>query len=157
MEFATGGGWSTDLAWGLCLIVLNVVFHAISLGLINKDIASRLGGSMQSWHHVLLSVLVVGGAALSTVILHAIEVSFWAAAYTFLGALPNGHSAKLYSMNAMTSYGHVNLYLAPRWQMMGSLEALNGWILFGLTTAFLFAVVQKAWSSHSGPNRILST
>jgi len=157
MEFATGGGWSTDLAWGLCLIVLNVVFHAISLGLINKDIASRLGGSMQRWHHVLLSVSVVGGAALSTVILHAVEVSFWAAAYTFLGALPNGHSAMLYSMNAMTSYGHVNLYLAPRWQMMGSLEALNGWILFGLTTAFLFAVVQKAWSSHSGPNRILST
>jgi hypothetical protein len=28
---------------------------------------------------------------------------------------------------------------------MGALEALNGWILFGLTTAFLFTVVQKAW------------
>jgi hypothetical protein len=56
----------------------------------------------------------------------------------------------LYSMNAMTSYGHANLYLAPRWKMMGSLEALNGWILFGFfTTAFLFAVVPKAWS-HSG-------
>jgi hypothetical protein len=37
--------------------------------------------------------------------------------------------------------------------MMGSLEALNGWILFGLTTAFLFAIVQKAWSSRNGPNR----
>jgi len=50
----------------------------------------------------------------------------------------------------MTSYGHVNLYLAPRWQMMGSLEALNGWILFPLTIAFLFAIVQKARSSHRG-------
>jgi hypothetical protein len=29
--------------------------------------------------------------------------------------------------------------------MMGALEALNGWILFGLTTAFLFTVVQRAW------------
>jgi len=29
---------------------------------------------------------------------------------------------------------------------MGSLEALNGWILFGLTAAFLFAVIQKVWS-----------
>jgi len=153
MELGSGAAWSRDLAWGLCLIVLNVVFHAISLGLINKDVASRLGGSLQRWHHVFLSVFVVGGAALSTAILHAIEVSFWAAAYTFLGALPNGQTAMLYSMNAMTSYGHVNLYLAPRWQMMGSLEALNGWILFGLTTAFLFAIVQKAWSSHSGPNR----
>jgi hypothetical protein len=29
--------------------------------------------------------------------------------------------------------------------MMGTLEALNGWILFGLTTAFLFTVIQRAW------------
>jgi hypothetical protein len=26
-----------------------------------------------------------------------------------------------------------------------ALEALNGWILFGLTTAFLFTVIQLAW------------
>jgi len=150
MELGDGAGWSADLAWGLLLIVLNVLFHAISLGLINKEVASRLGGSLQHWHHILLSLCVVGGTALSTAILHAIEVSSWAAGYQFLGALPNRRSAMLYSMNAMTSYGHVNLYLAPRWQMMGSLEALNGWILFGLTTAFLFTIVQKAWSSHSG-------
>jgi hypothetical protein len=52
----------------------------------------------------------------------------------------------LYSLNAMTSCGHANLYLAPRWEMMGALEALNGWILFGLTTAFLFNVIQESWS-----------
>jgi hypothetical protein len=27
--------------------------------------------------------------------------------------------------------------------MMGALEALDGWILFGLTTAFLFSVIQN--------------
>jgi hypothetical protein len=25
------------------------------------------------------------------------------------------------------------------------LEALNGWILFGLSTAFLYAMIQDAW------------
>jgi hypothetical protein len=29
---------------------------------------------------------------------------------------------------------------------MGALEALNGLILFGLTTAFLFAIIQEAWT-----------
>jgi len=62
------------------------------------------------------------------------------------GALPDIKSAILYSLNAMTSYGHANLYLASRWQMLGALEALSGWILFGLTTAFLFSAIQKAWS-----------
>ncbi len=51
----------------------------------------------------------------------------------------------LYSLNAMTSYGHADLLLASHWRMMGALEALNGWILFGLTTTFLFTVIQKAW------------
>ena len=49
----------------------------------------------------------------------------------------------LYSLNAMTSYGHENVNLAQHWQMMGALEALDGWILFGLTTAFLFTVMQR--------------
>jgi ABC-type Co2+ transport system permease subunit len=66
-------------------------------------------------------------------------------AYLFLGALADFRSAMLYSISAITSFGHANLDLAPQWQMMGALEALNGWILFGLTTAFIFTVVQKVW------------
>jgi hypothetical protein len=83
--------------------------------------------------------------ALSVTILHAIESIVWAATYRLLGALGDNKSAMLYSLNAMTSYGHANLHLAPHWQMMGALEAFNGWILFGLTTAFLFTVIQRAW------------
>jgi hypothetical protein len=74
------------------------------------------------------------------------EGLIWAGSYRLLEALPDTKTAMLYSLNAMTSYGHANLYLAPRWEMMGALEALNGWILFGLTTAFLFTVLQKVWS-----------
>jgi hypothetical protein len=51
----------------------------------------------------------------------------------------------LYSLSAMTSYGHANLYLEPQWQLMGALEALNGMLLFGLTTAFLFAMIREVW------------
>ena len=53
----------------------------------------------------------------------------------------------LYSLNAITSYGHVSSFLEARWQLMGALEALNGWLLFGLTAAFLFAIVGKVWPS----------
>jgi hypothetical protein len=51
----------------------------------------------------------------------------------------------LYSLSAMTSYGHASLFLETHWQMMGALESLNGMLLFGLTTAFLFAMIQKVW------------
>ena len=56
----------------------------------------------------------------------------------------------LYSLSAMTTYGHADVFLESQWQLMGALEALNGWLLFGLTTAFLFAVIQKVWLLGSG-------
>ena len=51
--------------------------------------------------------------------------------------------AMLYSLSAMTSYGHANLLLAQHWQLMGAIEALNGMMLFGLSTAFLFAMLRE--------------
>ena len=47
----------------------------------------------------------------------------------------------------MTTYGHAELYLAPHWQLMGALEALNGLLLFGLTTAFLYGHVRRVWDA----------
>jgi hypothetical protein len=52
----------------------------------------------------------------------------------------------LYSLSAMTTYGHASLFLEYKWQLMGALEALNGWLLFGLTTAFLFGIIKKVWA-----------
>jgi hypothetical protein len=48
-------------------------------------------------------------------------------------------------LSAMASYGPANLFLEEQWQLMGALEALNGMLLFGLTTAFLFAMIRKVW------------
>jgi hypothetical protein len=138
--------WSANWLWGLPLIVLTVVLHAYGLGLLNEEVTRRLSGRERFRHPLPLSTFLVGGTALSATMLHGIEGLIWTAAYRALGALPDQKSAMLYSLSAMTSYGHADLFLAPHWRMMGSLEALNGWILFGLTTAFLFTVVQKAWS-----------
>jgi hypothetical protein len=64
-------------------------------------------------------------------------------AYLFLGALPNAHIAVLYSLNAMTAFGHIEAGLAEPWTLMGAFEALNGILLFGLTTAFMFALLVR--------------
>ena len=89
--------------------------------------------------------VVMGITALLATLLHGVEAAIWAAAYRLLGALPGGKSAMLYSLSAITSYGHAQLFLKEEWQLMGALEALNGVLLFGLTTAFLFAMIQKVW------------
>ena len=38
--------------------------------------------------------------------------------------------------------------------LLGAIEALNGVLLFGLTTAFLFAIIQHVWlQGHQPPPR----
>jgi len=145
MEPNEFGAWGVDWAWGLPLIIVTVVFHAYGLSLIHKDIFPRLLRTSNS-------AFVIGRAALAATLLHALEVSCWAFVYRLVGALPDNRSAVLYSLNAMTSYGHADIYLAAHWSLLGALEALNGWILFGLTTAFIFAVIQPAWLSSTSPD-----
>jgi hypothetical protein len=143
------GGWNANWAWGLALIVLNVVIHVIGLALIYERVVHVLSGAMEHRRFIQRFVVVIGVAALLATLLHGIEVANWAAAYRLLGALPDIKSAVLYSLSAMTSYGHANLFLEEQWQLMGALEALNGMLLFGLTTACLFAMIQKVWPQGS--------
>ena len=145
MNPTTVSTWSAAWTWSLPLIVATVVFHSIGLGLIDHGVSVLLNGSGKNRVPFLLSMSVIGGAALCATILHGIEGLLWAVAYLLLGAVSGRQSAVLYSLNAITSYGHTNLDLKGHWQLMGALEALNGWIVFGLTTAFLFTVIQKVW------------
>jgi len=135
--------WTADWAWSLPLLVLVVVIHVSGLALLGDGAAVVAGRMVRRLHTTLFAIC-----------LHGIEAIIWAAAYRFLGALPDFESSVLYSVNAMTSYGHADLSLKYQWQLMGALEALNGWFLFGLTTAFLFAIVQKLWLLASRDRRM---
>jgi hypothetical protein len=145
MNLGDAPAWGADWAWGVPLILLTVVFHAYCLSRIVENVSARLDGKYALEHFLSTPILIVGGTALSATILHGLEGAVWAVLYRLLGASPDLKSAVLYSLEAMTSYGHENLFLASHWRMLGALEALSGWILFGLTTAFLFAVIHRAW------------
>jgi MFS superfamily sulfate permease-like transporter len=139
------GTWTGDWAWSLPLIVLTVVIHVCGLALIGESVVKVLAESADRRRFIFKFAVVMAVTSLLATILHGIEGAIWAAAYSFLGALPDARTAMLYSISAMTSYGHAALYLKDKWQMMGALEALNGMLLFGLTTAFLFAMIQRVW------------
>jgi hypothetical protein len=87
--------------------------------------------------------VVMAATVMAITLLLAVEATAWAATYWLLGALSDTRSAVLFSLGAITTYGGSNFVLEPHWQLLGALEALNGVLLFGLTTAFLFDIVQN--------------
>lgn len=118
--------WSNSWAWGLPLIVLTVLVHAFGLVEIRDRVVLELPVILRARRSsMVLAVLMVVSVLLLTV-LHAVEALAWAGAYVALGARPDFASAMLYSLSAMTTFGHANLFLENRWQLMGALEALDG-------------------------------
>lgn len=145
--------WKANWVWGLPLIVLNAVIHVLGLGFINERVVKTLESMMDRRYYTSRFAVAMSLTILLATVLHAMEAALWAAAYLLLGALPDRRSAMLYSLSALTSYGHANIFLAPHWQMMGALESLNGMLLFGLTTAFLFSMIQRVWPLGSRQRR----
>jgi hypothetical protein len=97
--------WSSNWAWGLPLIVLTVIFHAYSLGLLNNEVTARLNKKGRLSRPLSVPTFLIGGTALSLTLLHGVEGAIWATAYRLRGASMDNKSAVLYSLNALTSYG----------------------------------------------------
>jgi len=141
--------WNGNWAWSIPLIVLTVLIHVLGLGLFNVKMVQVLTAVKGSRHFTFAFALGIGATTIWATLLHAIEAGIWAAAYRLLGALPDGRSAILYSLSAITTYGHSELFLSERWRLMGALEALNGIILIGLTTALMYGLIQRVWPVES--------
>ena len=140
--------WDGNWAWSLPLVVITVILHVIGLGVINRRVLQTINLVKDHPNFNVLFVIVMGVTTLLATLLHALEAGIWAVIYRVVGAVPDGKSALLYSLNAITTYGHSDLNLAPHWELMGAVEALNGMLLFGLTTAFLYGMLQRVWPTE---------
>jgi hypothetical protein len=144
---------SVNWTWGLSLIAITIAINAtgvVMMALVGLVIRARLETRSLGFRHVILIMIgVVGGVGLLLAVLHGIEAAMWAAAYVWLGALNSPKDAILYSLDSMTTRGASGLMLEQHWQMMGALEAANGMLLFGISTAYIFALMQVYWSMLS--------
>ncbi len=139
--------WGYDWGWGLPVLVLVVVAHVWVLVLASEALV-RLSPNAKRKRNLPRSVAVVALTALGAATLHGLEAVVWATLYLGIGALTSVQNAMLYSLGAITSYGHAEIFLEDRWKLLGAIEAVNGLILFGLTTAFMFTVIQDVRSRN---------
>jgi len=140
--------WGTDWAWSLPLILLNVIIHVFGLAFIYDGFTALFGEIDRRSKFMFRFAVTMSATVVLIVTLHGIEAMTWALAYLLLDAIPNAKSAMLYSLGAMTGFGGGGVSLPPHWQMMGVLQSLAGVLLFGFTTAFMFAMFQAVWPSQ---------
>jgi hypothetical protein len=135
---------------GLSLIVLTIAIHTTAVVLLAFGLETRIRIRVSTTEPDLRRAIPtvishIGAMALILAALHGLEGVLWAAAYWWLGALDSLTDASVFSLATMTTFELPGLTLPSRFNMLSALEAVNGALLFGISTAFLFAVIQVHW------------
>jgi hypothetical protein len=148
------GHWDASWTWSFALFAITIAIHAVGVVFIARWLsgwrAHHPGTSEGFLDTVPVAICIIVAVALLLGVLHAIESTIWALVYVYLGAFPSVADATLYSVDSMTTRGSTGLDMEQKWRMMGATEAANGMLLFGISTAFLFAVMTGLWKKPVG-------
>jgi len=89
------------------------------------------------WKNVAIMMIV----SLVTAAAHLVQIALWAIAFLMVGEISTFERALYYSAQNYTALGYGDIALSERWRLLGPLEAINGLLLFGLSTGVMFAVM----------------
>jgi voltage-gated potassium channel Kch len=135
-----------EILLGILHTSVTVLIH----GLATVALASRLrhghtlGGDGPFWRDFLGVVFVVSVVFVVTVL----EAAWWAANYTWLGAIAAFDEAMYFSMVTYTTLGYGDITLQEGWRLLSGFQAANGVIIAGWSTALVIAVVQRVYNAR---------
>jgi hypothetical protein len=74
---------------------------------------------------------------------HLIEIAVWAVLLVLCGEFQEFGTAYHHLAVNYTTLGYGDVLLTPSWRLLGPLEATNGALMFGVSAAMVFAVIQR--------------
>lgn len=80
------------------------------------------------------------------VLAHTIQVWIWAGAWILSDVLPDWNTSLYFSLVSYTTLGYGDIVLVPDLRIFGSFSAVAGLLAFGLSTAYLVALMTKVFS-----------
>ncbi len=130
------------------LVAATVVIHAVGTTYWMR-LLLRYFADAEGYFKSRKALPAIIWTAVVLMMLHVVEVVLWAIAYLLLIPgiqMDSFEKATYFSMVTFTTLGYGDITLADhQWRLLSGIEALNGILLVGWTTAFLFLVVQRSW------------
>ena len=136
-----------DIALGLPLMVSlmatvgTIVIHGLAVIVIVHLIRRqhRLGRIGVGFRQ---DVAIVCNATLLVSAAHLFEITVWALLFVFCGEFAQFASAFYHSATNYTTLGYGDVVMTPSWRILGPLEAADGMLMFGVSTAIIVSVIQ---------------
>src|SRR5262245_14260867 len=77
-----------------------------------------------------------------------VQIVIWGVLFMGLGEFSELYEAAYHSAVNFTSLGYGDVVMSARWKLLGPLEAANGVLMFGMTSAALMAILQQLIKVH---------
>jgi hypothetical protein len=119
------------------MVIHGLVVHTIITGTRRDLQRGTLGAGL--W----VNLIFVTGATLLALVGHIVEVALWAFVLDICGGVTDFSRALYCSAGSYTTLGSGAVVLSPRWKLLGPFEAAAGMLMFGVSTALIFAVIQR--------------
>jgi hypothetical protein len=131
----------SSLLVGLAATLGTIVIHGFVVHTIIVTLRSNLQRGVLG-ARIWVNMTFIMGATLLALAGHLVEIALWAFALEISGAVADISAAIYSSAGSYTTSGS-DIILLPRWKLLGPLEAVSGMLMFGVSTAFIFAVIQR--------------
>jgi ion channel len=135
-----------QLLVSIAVSVCNIAIHAIVMAAVLwvVRIADERATSRRSLRlvGVMIATVSVFMAA------HIAEVIVWSLTYMMVGAAPPGTDFFYFAFVNYTTLGYGDVTPIERWQLLGPMTAMNGVLMFGWSTAVIFAVLRSTVTTN---------
>ena len=134
----------------VCVVttLFTVLIHSLIPLMIVKGVRLHLAqGRAGIWFWDLILVMNFTLLALAA---HFVEIALWALSFVLCGEFSSFAAALYYSGNTYTTLGDSTTVLSARWRMLAPVEAANGMLMFGVSTAIIFAVILRLIEAKFG-------
>jgi hypothetical protein len=126
-----------SIAVSLC----NIAIHAIVMAAVLR--VARAAHERATSNQSLRLIAVMAAVVSVLMAAHIAEVMLWSFAYAIVDAAPPGADLIYFAFVNYTTLGYGDVVPVQRWHLLGPMTAMNGVLLFGWSTAVIFAVLQK--------------
>lgn len=130
------------------LVSATVVIHLIGIDTLQVITRWHLE-RFTTWIHLDRTIVPLG-LVLGLFVVHGVEIWLYALVYWRMGLLPTLEQALYFSTSAYSTLGETGAILPQAWRVVGVLEAINGMLLIGWTTAFLFQILEHLMREDAG-------
>jgi len=123
-------------------VLCSLVCFAAATVVVVRMVARLLPGNGDDvgfWKGVGIMMVVT----LITGVMHLMGICLWAMVYLVCAEMTTFETALYFSAENYTALGYGDLVLAERWRLLGPLEAINGLLLIGLSTAGMFVLLNR--------------